>query len=78
MSKLKSQELIAHELVCEERFKNISEKLDNLIGKFEEHNKDISDLRKIANIGLGAWRAILGIGIILSAVYTIIRIMRGG
>ncbi len=64
----------SHEEICEERYKNIDEKLSTMNGNIHTIFKSITELRRAANIALGVWLGTMGIGVIVSIIWTLMQI----
>lgn len=56
-----------HEAICAERYEKISDLL------FETQG-ELKALRQMAAMGAGAWKAILGIGALLTLLWTALKI----
>lgn len=56
-----------HEKICAERY-------DKIFQILEENRKELKELRQIASMGIGAWKFIFGIGVILTIIFTSLRI----
>jgi hypothetical protein len=70
----KSEHLIAHEVLCEERYKNLDEKMNMVIQRLDRQGKVMDSLSKTAHMGVGGWKAIMAVGTILGAIWTAIKI----
>lgn len=51
-----------------------SERYEKLYAMLDENRKELKELRQIANMGSGAWKAILGLGAILAIILTYLKI----
>lgn len=51
-----------------------SERYEKLYALLDENRKELKELRQIANMGSGAWKAILGLGAILAIILTYLKI----
>ncbi len=59
--------LSMHEQVCAERY-------DKLFAMLDENRKELKELRQIASMGSGAWKAVIGLGVLLTIMLTTIKI----
>lgn len=59
------------------RVRNIKE-LDSIRDEMSKIKNSIDDLNRTANIGLGAWKAILAFGTILGIIWSFIKIFGRG
>lgn len=51
-----------------------SERYEKLYGMLDENRKELKELRQIASMGSGVWKAILGLGIFLTLILTYLKI----
>ena len=56
-----------HEEVCAERY-------DKLFAMLEDNRKELKELRQLASMGSGAWKAMVGFGVILTLILTFLKI----
>ena len=60
--------LSLHEEICAERY----EKLHRVL---EENRQELKELRALASMGVGAWKAVFGLGMILTILFTFLKIL---
>lgn len=63
----------AHEVLCTERYNNINIQLASIPKIYD----NINDLRAIANKAIGVWLCLVGVAIIIGAIYTITKFAHG-
>lgn len=51
-----------------------SERYEKLYAILDENRKELKELRQIASMGSGVWKAILGLGAILAIILTYLKI----
>lgn len=51
-----------------------TERYEKLYSMLDENRRELKELRKLANMGSGAWKAILGLGVILTLILTYLKI----
>lgn len=51
-----------------------TERYEKLYALLDENRKELKELRQLASMGSGAWKAILGLGAILAIILTYIKI----
>lgn len=51
-----------------------SERYEKLYALLDENRKELKELRQLANMGSGAWKAILGLGAVLAIILTYVKI----
>ncbi len=56
-----------HEAICAERYETIRRML-------EKTSAEVQQLRRAANMGAGAWKAVLGLGTVLTIIWTITKL----
>ena len=59
--------LSMHEEICAERYYK-------LYAMLEENRTELKELRQLASMGSGAWKAVVGLGIILTLILTFLKI----
>jgi hypothetical protein len=59
--------LSMHEEICAERY-------GKLYAVLEENRKELKELRQLASMGNGAWKAVVGLGIILTLIFTFLKL----
>ena len=65
-----------HEVVCEERYKQLIYKIDQLAVEQKFQRDEIIDLRANMNRGWGFVSAVGIIGVIIGIIFTVIRLAR--
>lgn len=51
-----------------------SDRYEKLYALLDENRKELKELRQLANMGSGAWKAILGLGAVLAIILTYVKI----
>lgn len=59
--------LSLHEALCAERHEQLQRML-------EESQKEIKELRQLASMGSGVWKAVIGLGVLLTILFTALKI----
>lgn len=60
----------SHEKECAERYKV----LDARLGNIKELYESINRLSKVVWVGVGVWTGVMGVGLVLGVIYTVIEI----
>ena len=64
----------AHERLCSERYTNIANQLKSLPDIYTM----INALRGTANKAVGMWLGLMGLSVVIGAIYTVMKLTRGG
>jgi hypothetical protein len=51
-----------------------SERYEKLYALLDENRKELKELRQLASMGTGAWKAVIGLGIVLTLILTYLKI----
>jgi hypothetical protein len=69
-------EISEHEAVCEERYKQLIYKIDQMAAEQKFQRNDIIDLKANMNRGWGFVSAIGVIGVVIGIIFTILKLAR--
>jgi len=69
-------EIREHEVICEERYKQLIYKIDQLATDVKIQRNEIIDLKKNMNMGYGFVSAVGVIGVVIGIIFTVIRLAK--
>lgn len=69
--------IAAHEKICDIRYKNIDDKLQNMVAPIADLGTTLKSLTAQANRAMGMWQATLGVSVVVGLLYTVVKFTAG-